>query len=72
MKFKINEYEYEMDDSPETKDAVFQYLLENYIKKYDATAGEVIGQDDDCQIHAWEVLAEIVDDILKITCIGED
>lgn len=52
MKFKIGEYEYEMEDSPETK--------------------EVIGQDDDCQIYAWEVLAEIVDEILKITCIGED
>lgn len=39
--------------------------LDNWIKKHEAFAGEVIMQNDDCLIYAPELIAEIVDDVLK-------
>jgi len=51
------------EDSPEVHKAVFDYLMENYFKKYDAYLGEVIMQSDDPQIYAPEILSEIADNI---------
>ena len=48
----------------EKKDLVIN-AIENWIRKYHATAGEVIMQSDDCIISAPDLLSDIIDDIIK-------
>ena len=53
------------NDSPEVHKRVFDFLVENYFKKYDAFCGETIMQSDNPQIYAPEVLSDIADDIIQ-------
>lgn len=53
----------EYDETPELKDAVFQKLIDWY-KKYNVSDGESF-QNDDPQIYASILLADIVDNIIK-------
>lgn len=55
-----------IDDSQESKDKVFQIIID-WIKEYDAFSWEMMGQDDDCQIYALECLGPVVDRIVKQT-----
>lgn len=48
----------------EKKDAVCE-KIEKWIKKYGAWGGEMIMQDDNCQIYASVLISDIVDDIIK-------
>lgn len=48
----------------EKKEAVIQ-RLDKWLKKYNAHSGEMIMQDDDCQVYAPDFLSDIVDDIIK-------
>jgi len=59
------------EDTPEVRDKVFERVLE-YVKKYNASSGESIHQDDDCIIYAPVVLSDIVDDILEMEWKDED
>jgi len=52
--------------TPEKKEAIIQ-KLEEWIHEYNAHSGEHIMQDDRCQIHAPELLSDLVDDIIKPT-----
>ena len=54
----------EWNDSPETKDAVFQHLLNWYIE-HGAFSGESIMQRDDPQLDAPVILSDIADDVIK-------
>lgn len=49
--------------SEKTKQEVFDAII-NWVRKHDAWSGEILCQDDDCQIEAPQLLADIVDDIL--------
>lgn len=49
----------------ETKDEIFKKIID-WIRERDAWSGEMICQDDNCQIDAPVLLADIVDDILQI------
>lgn len=62
---KINDYIYAYKDTPEVRQKIMDRILA-YVRKYGATAGEVIHQDDNCIIYAPEVLSDIVDNILKV------
>lgn len=44
--------------------------IEAWMKKHGSPAysGEGIMQDDDCQIHAPELIADLVDDIIQPDC----
>lgn len=53
------------DDSQETKDKVFQYLLDNYFFKHESFCGESIMQSDNPQIEASWIMSELADDIIK-------
>jgi len=53
------------EDSPDLHKRVFDFLMENYFKKYDCFFGEGIMQSDDPQIYAPEVLADIADNLIK-------
>lgn len=48
----------------EKKQAVIE-KIDAWIRKHDATAGEVIMQSDECIISAPEILSELVDDIIQ-------
>lgn len=50
--------------TPEKKEAAIK-KLEEWIHKYQAHSGEKIMQDDECQIHAPELISDLVDDIIK-------
>jgi len=50
--------------TPEKKDAVCAEI-EKWIIKYGAYSGEKLMQDDDCQIEAPVLLADLVDDIIE-------
>lgn len=50
--------------TPKKKRLVLE-AIEKWIREYDATAGEVIMQSDDCVISAPQFLSDIVDDIIK-------
>ena len=52
-------------DDQETKDKIFNYLMEHYYFKYESFNGESIMQNDDPIIYAPEVLAHIADKIIK-------
>lgn len=56
---------YHYDDTPEMHKAVFDYLIENYFKKYGPLSGEGIMQDDDAQIYAPVVLGELCDEVIQ-------
>lgn len=53
------------EDTPEIHTKVFDELINNYFKKYDAFIGEVILQSDEPIIEAPHVLATIADKIIK-------
>ena len=55
----------------EKKDAVCE-MLDKWLKKHRAHAGEMIMQDDDCQIYAPVLLSDLVDDIIKPELVDED
>jgi len=57
--------ECQFEKTPEMCEKVFDYLIENYYKKYEAFSGEIIMQDDDCQIYAPEVLSKIADNVIE-------
>lgn len=48
----------------EKKDAVCA-MLEEWLQKHGAWGGEMIMQDDDCQIEAPVLISDIVDEILQ-------
>jgi len=58
----------EYEDTQAVRDAVFEEVMK-YFKKHKAFDGEVICQDDDCQIYASGVFANIADDIIKFEYI---
>lgn len=60
------------EDNPEVHKKVFEYLMENYFKKYNCFFGEGIMQSDDPQIYAPQVMANIADDIVKFEISYED
>ena len=53
------------------KDQLWE-AIEKWIRKHDATMGEIIMQSDDCILSAPELLTEIVDEIIKPEVIRED
>lgn len=53
------------DDSRETRDRVFDMLIENYYARLCSFSGESIMQDDESISDAPDILADIADDILK-------
>ena len=59
------------EETPELKEKVYQAVLE-YYKKHQAYAGEVIMQDDNCQINAPDVFAVIADDLFKFKTVSKD
>jgi hypothetical protein len=52
------------DDSQETKNAVFQAVLD-WFNEHEQYSGEGIAQSDDCQINAAPLLERIADKIIK-------
>lgn len=48
----------------EKRKKVIKALL-TWMEKYNAYSGEMIAQDDNCQIYSSVLIADIVDDILK-------
>lgn len=40
-------------------------LIEKWLQKYDAQSGEMIMQNDDCQIYASVLISDLVDDVIK-------
>ncbi len=61
---KHDDFIVKYDETPELKEKVYQAVLE-YYKKHQAYAGEVIIQNDECQINAPSVLADIADELFK-------
>jgi hypothetical protein len=64
---KIGDEVYTINDSIETKNDLFEKLVhwmeeENH---YAAHCGEAIMQDDNCLIDSSELVAEMIDEILK-------
>ena len=55
----------------EKKDAVCE-MLDKWLKKYGAFAGEMIMQDDDCQIYAPSLISDMVDDIIHPEYVDEE
>jgi hypothetical protein len=53
-----------IDWTPEKKDAVVM-AIDRWLKKHNAWGGEMIMQDDDCQIEAPVLISDLVDDIIK-------
>jgi hypothetical protein len=53
-----------IDWTPEKKDAVAM-AIDRWLKKHNAWGGEMIMQDDDCQIEAPVLISDLVDDIIK-------
>lgn len=62
---ETEDYTVTYPDDQETKDKVFNYLVEHYYKKHEGFTGETICQCDDLLIEAPHVLAEIADGIIK-------
>lgn len=60
-----DDYTVSFKDTPEVHKAVFDYLLENYFVKHDAFSGEVICQNDECNIEASHVLSQIADNVIQ-------
>lgn len=60
------------EDSPEAHKEVFDYLVQNFYKKYQSFDGETICQSDDCMIEAHQVLAEIADSIIGFEVVYYD
>lgn len=54
------------DSSDFTDSLVFETLMEEYFIPFNAFSSETICQNDDCQIYASEVLANIADKIFKV------
>lgn len=52
------------EETEEIKQKVFDAVMK-YFKDHEAFCGEVIMQDDNCQINAPSVFADIADDIIK-------
>lgn len=48
------------------------HRLTIWLLKHRATSGEMMAQDDECQIHAHELLEDLVDDVIKPTTDDED
>lgn len=68
----IGDYKYEIQYSPEVADAVLNKIIEWMGKHSASSHGEGIMQDDNCQIYAPELIADIVDDILKPKCLDDE
>jgi hypothetical protein len=49
-------------DDPETKEKVWTMLME-WFKEHEGFSGEMIGQNDDCQIYASCCLGQIADTV---------
>lgn len=62
IQFKDHSVSY--DDSQETKNAVFQAVLD-WFNKQEAYSGECIAQSDGCQIALSGLLERIADKIIK-------
>jgi hypothetical protein len=60
----------QFEETPELKEKVYQAVLD-YYKKHQSYAGEVIMQNDECQINAPSVLADIADEIFKFKEISK-
>ena len=52
------------EETSEMKEAVYKKVIQ-WIEEHHAFAGEVLCQSDECIIDAPNLLAEIVDDIIK-------
>ena len=63
----IGETQYTINDDQETKDKVFEAIVDwmQHPKHWAAHSGEGIMQDDNCDIDAPVLIGDIVDDILK-------
>lgn len=48
----------------EKKDKIFEAILK-WCEKYNCTSGEKLCQNDDCNIEAPNLLADIIDDIMN-------
>lgn len=64
-KIETDEYTVSINDDPATRDAVFEEVIKFCIK-HQSFSGESLIQNESVQIHAPELLSDIVDDILKI------
>ncbi len=64
MKIETKDFTVKFNDDEETKQKVFNNLLEFYAK-HEAFSGESICQSDDPQIEAPELLSEIADNIFQ-------
>jgi hypothetical protein len=69
MNIETKDFKVSYEETEEIKKKVFDAVMAYFIK-HEAFAGEVIMQDDDCQIYASSVFAKIADDIIKfeVTC----
>jgi hypothetical protein len=54
----------------EKKDAVCD-MLDKWLKKHGAWGGEMIMQDDNCQIYASSLISDMVDDVIKPELVDE-
>lgn len=68
---KLDDATISYEDTPEIHKKVFDKLIEFY-NKHHAWNGETICQSDDPIIHAPELLADIVDDIIQFKVNWED
>lgn len=62
--FETDDCKVTFNSGPETKEAVFNKIIE-WFKEYQSFSGECICQSDDPQIYAPQLLGEIADEILK-------
>lgn len=63
-KFKTESASGKFNDDQATKDKVFEAVVEFFLK-HEAFSGESVQQNDGPQIEAPELLADLVDDIIK-------
>ena len=62
--FKQGDLEISYNHNNDTKEAIFEKLLAWY-KEHKCYDGEAITQNDDCQVYAVDILAELADDVFK-------
>lgn len=71
MKKDFGDFTVEFDDSQETKNKVFDALI-NWYCKVQAFTGESIMQSDDPQIEAAPFLSDLADDVIKFDITYKD
>lgn len=68
MTRQIKFYEdiYTFEETQEVKDVIYEKLIK-WIEDHKAYSWEKIGQDDDCQIDASDLIGDIVDNCFNFT-----